>query len=222
MSLTQYLEEDGTGTYKQYRVRDLVPTDGSDVELLLVLESPHTDELRNGVPLAGDAGQRALRFLSPNGAPPEALGPYIATRHAAGDTRIALVNASPLPLQRSAFSRHRNPPKLSPHDFELLEVVRSSQTSTIGGLQTLAHRSVNEAILAQLEHRLAALNIAPTALIGFAGKFTHRTWASATIALPGYTVLVPHPSNGWWTRTTKAQERNDLATIATKFAALTS
>jgi hypothetical protein len=56
--LQQYIEEDGTGGFVSYCVRDLVPSNHEVLDLLLLLESPHIDELRTGIPLSGEAGKQ--------------------------------------------------------------------------------------------------------------------------------------------------------------------
>lgn len=72
MSVKQYLEEGGGGAFAKFVVPDLVSLK-SEVALLLILESPHIDELRTGTPLSGESGQAALRVLEAVGDPPEAL-----------------------------------------------------------------------------------------------------------------------------------------------------
>lgn len=43
VSVHQYLQEDGNGQYRSFRVRDLAPASGEPVDLLLVVESPVDD-----------------------------------------------------------------------------------------------------------------------------------------------------------------------------------
>jgi len=118
VTLRQYLQESGTGSFKKYRVPDLLPERGYEVEVLLVVESPHIDELRTGLPLSGDAGRRALTFLLPSGRLPEALGPYLAGLHTTNNPRMGILNVCPVPLQSGAFARHRMPPDLPQSDWE--------------------------------------------------------------------------------------------------------
>ncbi|WP_157421481.1 hypothetical protein [Agromyces sp. Leaf222] len=222
MTLQQYLQEDGTGTFRNFRVPDLVPGSGDDIELLLVLESPHVDELRTGRPLAGDAGQRALAFLSPTGKPQAALGPYLALLHANSDFRIGIINVSPVPLQSAAFARHRLPPVLVQSDWELLEMVRSHRASTIANLPTRTARNANTILLPGLQARLDGVNLSSNATVFIAGNFVHRTWES--LASPPKRVMlpIPHPSNGWWTRTKVQKNLDHLAELKSQFARLTS
>ena len=220
MTLRQYIEEDGTGPFKNYLIPDLLPRNGQKVDLLLVLESPHRDELRTGLPLAGDAGQRALSFLAPAGDPPEALGPYVSARHANGDTRIGIVNVSPVPLQKGAFAGHRMPPALSSAEWKLLEAVRSRPATTISSLSSAAEADVNQSLHPSFSARLAAVRQSPPALVFIAGTFVHRTWNSIG-STPGTVLPIPHPSNGWWARTPRPAYISNLNELVQRFAALT-
>lgn len=222
MSVDQYLQEDGKGPYWRFRVPDLIPASGQPVDLLLVVESPHRDELRTGLPLAGDAGQRALAYLSPVGSPPEALGPWVATKHAAHDFRVGIMNVSPVPLQGKAFSGHRSPPRITAADWELLELVRSHRASTIASLPSTGAIDANQVLVAEVQSRLASVNLSPASTIALAGNFVHRTWDSVAAPFSASTLQIPHPSNGWWTRTTDPTHRANLATFAQEFARLTT
>lgn len=221
VSVHQYLQEDGNGQYRSFRVRDLAPASGEPVDLLLVVESPHRDELRTGLPLAGDAGQRALAYLAPRGAPPEALGPWVATMHSAGDFRVGIMNVSPVPLQEKAFSGHRSPPRIAAADWELLERVRTHRASTIASLPTTSAIAVNKVLVAGIQSRLASLKLTPNSTIALAGNFVHRTWDSVAMPSKGSTLQIPHPANGWWTRTADRVYRANLATLMHEFARLT-
>ena len=218
--MREYLQEDGSGQFKQYLVNDLLPPPGQSVDLLLVLESPHVDELRTGIPLSGDAGQRALAFLSPLGPPPEALGPNVAGRHSIGEYRVGIMNVSPVPLQAGAFANHRRPPLLSTTDWSLMELVRSHRATSISALPTSLAIDTNRTLLPGLHSRLAAISFSTNAAICLAGNFVHRTW-DAAVPAPGCQVLrVPHPSNGWWTRTARQAYKDDLAELKARFGHL--
>lgn len=220
MTLRQYVQEDGTGPFGNFRVPDLLAPSGVDVDLLLILESPHRDELRTGLPLSGDAGQRALAVLSPYGSPPEALGPYVAARHANGDVRIGIMNVSPVPLQDGAFTRHRRPPALSQADWDLLEAVRSHRAKTFASLSSSAEVDVNRMLLPSLRSRLANVELASNAQVFIAGNFVHRTWSSLGSAPNARVLPIPHPSNGWWTRTKRQVYVDNLKTLRTRFSQL--
>lgn len=220
VTLQRYLREDGKGRFSQFYVPDLLGGSGDSIEILLVLESPHIDELRTGLPVAGDAGQRALAFLAPTGKPPEALGPYLAALHAAGDFRVGIMNVSPVPLQAGAFVRHRLPPNLSRSEWDLLEVVRSHRGSTIDALPTSEAKDANVVLLQGLQSRLAAVNLSLNATVFTAGSFVHRTWDSLPSPPKRAVLPIPHPSNGWWTRTKRRTYIDNLAELKAQFSRL--
>lgn len=216
-----YLHEDGNGSYARHRVPDLVPPDDVACELVFVLESPHIDELRTGIPLSGSTGKSALKFLNPNGQPPEALGPFVASLHARGDFRIAIINASPVPLQEKAFNGHRSPPNLGPSDWNLLKTIQASQKDDVSNLSTTAEQETNQMLQPGLQARLTRLTIAKNANIFLAGIFVQRTWALLTAPPLQTTLAIPHPSNGWWTRTRRKKWISNLSELRKQFSLTT-
>ncbi|WP_157002149.1 hypothetical protein [Agromyces laixinhei] len=218
MTLPQYLQEDGSGSYSSYRVPDLTPPAGVATELLLVLESPHIDELRNGIPVSGGTGQAALKFLLPAGFPPEALGPFVATRHANNDFRIAILNVSPVPLQRKAFAGHRSPPKLAPDDWAVMAEIQKSQAKEVADLGSVGAQTANMLLAPGLQSRIGRMTLSPRALIFTAGTFVQRTWTLLLSPPSRSTLPIPHPSMGWWTRTERAEHILNLAELRTQFA----
>jgi len=216
--VTRYLQEDGTGKYRGFHVPDLVPGNADEVEVLLVLESPHLEELGTRLPLSGDAGQNAFTFLMPIGSPTEALGPYLATAHAAGDFRVGVLNTCMVPLQKAAFKGHPSPPALPQPDWDLLELVRKHRATTISGLPTSAAGNANRKLLPGLQSRLSALNLFPNATVFIAGNFVQRTWDSLSSPPQATVVPIPHPANGWWARTKRPDQLANLATLKSRFA----
>ena len=108
MSLRAYLSEDGTGPYAHYYVRDLLGEDTRKLELLLILESPHTQEIRTKIPLSGSAGVAASKFLFGGKPPHEPLGLHVARRAKGRELRVGLMNVSPVPLQDLAQDAARS------------------------------------------------------------------------------------------------------------------
>src|SRR3954454_17524089 len=103
VSAIDYLSEDGSGTYWRWHVPDLVPSNRAALKLVFVFESPHVDELKTALPVAGAAGKSALRFLLPDQPRDLSLGRFVQQSHAAGDDRIAILNVSNVPMQAAAF-----------------------------------------------------------------------------------------------------------------------
>lgn len=204
MSLRSYL----TGV-APFTVPDILPGGGKAIEVLLILESPHVDELKTGIPLSGIAGHAAFSYLFPKTASSSPLGPFIADLHSNGDGRVAIVNASPVPLQKAAFKDHPFTPALSQPEWELLEKARTNRANAISGIRRTAVADVNKEILYTLQRRVDTLHVKEDVLIVPAGRFAQRTWHS--IAIPSswsrWRLLpVLHPANNWWARTKNQNE----------------
>lgn len=217
MTLTEYLQEDGRGGFANYLVRDLVPREGVPTEWLLLVESPHTDELRTGTPLAGGAGQAARNVLTPTGAPPEALGPFVAGRHRLGDYGVAILNVSRVPLQLAAFSHHRSRQEVAHLDWHLLKRVRTNDKDHIDDIADQQVVETSRLLLPSLQLRVSQLDFATRAVVVPAGKFALRHWNSLANQPKVATLPIPHPSNGWWTRATSRQDLDNLAEITRLF-----
>jgi hypothetical protein len=215
--LQRYLQEDGSGSYRRYRVPDLVPQAGAATELLIVLESPHIDELRTGVPASGGTGRAALKFLSPTGTRIEALGHLVASRQAEGDFRIAILNVSPVPLQNSAFAKHEAPHDLTIDDWRVIAEIQRSQASDIADLKSTRAQSVSQFFIQRLQSRISSLDLS-SAMIVIAGTFVQRTWPLILTPRAQSTLRIPHPSNGWWTRTERPEYIRNLAELKIRFA----
>lgn len=197
MTVDDYVAEDGRGIYSAAHVPDLVPRGQTDVGLLLVLESPHVEELRAGTPVVGVAGRSALKFLAPsrNG---ESLGSFVKSRHAVGDYRIAVMNVSNVPLQKAAFAG-RVEPGLVTGDWDALWRVRTSSARTVDGTQSLAANRLGVALLAGLQARFDALTLTPSSSVVAAGGCSHR-FTRALTGLQSAPLEVFHPSYGLWWR----------------------
>lgn len=220
--MCEYLREDGNGHYARYRVPDLIPPDGVACELVIVLESPHIDELRTGIPVSGKAGQASLRFLAPAGRPSsELLGPFVASLHASEDFRVSIINSSPVPLQRNAFSQHPLPPELSDTDWDVLEAIQKSQAQDVANLSP-AEREANQILSRGLQSRFTRLSMTEEALIFLAGIFVQRTWALLSDPPSKTTLEIPHPSHSWWTRTKREECVTNLEVLKRRFEAATS
>ncbi len=103
---------------KDYFVDDLIYKDS---EVVFVLESPHTQEVKNGYPVAGKSGSDMSKVLFDLD---EAFGKLISNQTI---KKIAIVNVCNYPLQKSAyqntdfkelefFEKIRQNPKLRKND----------------------------------------------------------------------------------------------------------
>ena len=142
MTAIDYLSEDGTGTYGRWHVPDLVPSNRT-VELVFVFESPHVDELRDRLPVAGAAGKSALRFLMSDQPRDLSLGRFVQQSHVAGDQRIAILNVSNVPMQAAAFV-DVGAPELEEGEWALIERVRRSRSRSISSMRGAGTRAISD------------------------------------------------------------------------------
>lgn len=216
MTLREYLQEDGTGRYAQYLVPDLVPPAGAKVELLIVLESPHVDELKTGTPISGGAGRAALKFLLPEGSPPEPLGSFVAQRHAANDFRVAIVNACPVPLQVQAYLASNPSPLLPAADWAVMLAIQGSQKRTISEIRSVNEQDANHLLIPGLQRRISALDLSNTATVFTSGTFAQRSWKEMTSQPPATVLPIPHPSRNLWQKTMTSAYATHLAELRRK------
>ena len=218
MTVDAYLRETGVGVYADFLVPDLTSGHGSPVDLVLLLESPHVDELHAQHPLAGRAGKDALAFLTGSDDADRSLGEEVARRHKRGDFRVAIVNVSQVPLQRQAITT------TSPLDDKQWTAVEDLRRSRARQVQTLRapRRQYAEYLLPDLGRRVALLGIASTTTVAAAGKFAQMFWRSLSSAPTCALLEVPHPARRQWTRATGdaagrlglLRERFDVASTA--------
>lgn len=193
MSIDDYVTENGSGPMKDAYVRDLLPPPGRAVELLLILESPHIEELDAGTPVVGGAGKFALEYLldSPGGS----LGEYVDAKHAAGDYRVAIMNVSNVPLQPEAYDNAARP--LTPDEWEVIRVVRTSPAREVDGTLTPEANRIGRVVFDGLQARVSELTFAPGATVVLCGEFVQR-FARRLAGLPGTPLKVYHPSRNNW------------------------
>ena len=211
MSVTDYLSENGSGVYGRWHVPDLVPS-SSAVELVFVFESPHVDELKTGLPVAGAAGKSALRFLLP-GQPKElSLGRFVQQSHAVGDDRIAILNVSNVPMQEAAFVVDSEAPDLEEGEWTLIEKVRQSTARSLSSMRGAETRAISELLVDGLHHRLSGVATGSEGRVVAAGAFAQRMVAAAFPDLRPRPLRVPHPSFNQWHRMANQKSPDLIAT----------
>lgn len=196
MTVEAYLRGTGVGACATFLVPDLTGPHGSPVDLVMVLESPHVDELHAKHPLAGRAGREALAFLAGNVGVDKSLGEEVARRHKNRDFRLAIVNVSQVPLQRQAIT---SATPLDDKRWIQLEGLRRSQARDIHRLRA-PRRRYAESLLADLSRRVALLGIRPATTVAAAGKFAQMFWRSLPSAPACELLEVPHPARRQWAR----------------------
>ncbi|KQV69685.1 hypothetical protein ASC64_07570 [Nocardioides sp. Root122] len=217
MSVTDYLSENGSGMYRQCYVPDLVPSSRA-VQLVFVFESPHVDELKARVPVAGAAGKSAFRFLLPGQPKQMSLGRFVQQSHAAGDDRIAILNVSNVPMQQAAFVDAETP-DLGDGEWTLIEKIRRSRARSPSSMRGAEARAMSELLLAGFRHRLSDVADVADGFDGrvvAAGAFAQRMVAAAIPDLLPKPLRVPHPSFSQWHRTAN-QNSPDLLAMRDRF-----
>lgn len=214
VSVTDYLRENGSGPYGWWHVPDLVPSSRA-VELVFVFESPHVDELEAGLPVAGAAGKSALRFLLPGQPKGLSLGRFVQQSHAHGDDRIAILNVSNVPMQKSAFV-DSEPPDLGEGAWTLIRKVRQSTARSVSSIRVAETRAVSEHLVDGLRHRLSRIATGSEGRVVAAGAFAQRMVAAAFPDLRPRPLRVPHPSFNHWHQTAN-QNLPDLIATRDRF-----
>lgn len=194
MDIANYL----LGSSSSAVVRDLIGVHGQDVEILFLVESPHSDELDRRHPLAGIAGADALAVLESRPRNSMSLGALVKQRTMAGDGRLAIVNISTVPLQAEAFKSSQRVPTSPTIDWaSLVELREHAQDPTLPWSQQA--QDAQKVLLDDVQRRIDAVQLGPSSLVAVCGHFA----AMFGIAwrLPSQNILrLPHPSFGHWRR----------------------
>lgn len=205
MSIDTYVTENGSGPLRDMYVRDLLPPPGTATQLLVILESPHMEELDAGTPVVGGAGRSALEYLL--GMPGGSLGEFVDAMHAVGDYRVALMNVSNVPLQPEAYDDGAGP--LTPDEWEVIRVVRDSTSWKVDGTMTPEANRIGNVLLAGLQDRVNGTTFAPGATAVLCGDFVQR-FARGLTGLPNNPLKVYHPSRNLWVNNPNRAEHKAL------------
>lgn len=160
-------------------------------------ESPHVEELKARLPVVGSAGRSALRFLCPGDSRSLGLGQYVRQRHAAGDSRIAVLNVSNVPMQAAAFVEVEGP-DLQGGEWTLIEKVRRSRARSIRGMRGAETQRIAQVLVDGLRERLADVVSGTNGQVVGAGTFAQRMVSAAIPELTPHPLQVPHPSFNQW------------------------
>lgn len=199
LTLSDYLLEDGSGTYRSAFVPDLVPTGKQRIELLFVLESPHVDELASGTPVVGNSGRDALRYLLDDPYTPDSLGAFVKRRHDADDYRIAIMNVCNVPMQSVAHAGG-SPPGISLSEWNDVGRARTSSARHVSSIPDSAARGIAASLLPRFQARLNLLQTGKGFTLVACGRFAARSSTSISLPTGTTTLVVPHPSMGNWQR----------------------
>ncbi|MBL0387111.1 hypothetical protein JJB07_10655 [Tumebacillus sp. ITR2] len=185
ITLTEMFEK----VARDFRVPDLIP---QNARMVFLLESPHTQELLHGVPVAGlSGGSMAKHLLGVS----DKLGPVVKSdpeRYG-----IGLMNVCSIPMQTAAYEKY---PQLRPEAyggfFPTLEGLRAGRKK---GVELSDWDELQTLILDNLRSRLQALTNRRLTLVP-CGAFAQKYFKLAGVTSPNWRLLadVPHPSfNNW-------------------------
>jgi hypothetical protein len=184
-------------TYLQehFSVQDLNLSSSS---VVFILESPHKEELRNGVPVAGSSGKMMTktifqrRISDPLGIMISSASQYV--EYATSLSQIGLLNVSPIPLQASAY-----PEKVREQYDEFLSCLEKIRVNNSVNYQNKAWNVARDLVANSFKNRLAALNGRDITIIP-CGRFALYHYRSTDSSEKGWKEIigVPHPSRNQW------------------------
>jgi hypothetical protein len=192
---------------KDFHVPDvLLPTS----RCIFILESPHIQEVKHGVPVAGSSGSTMSKhiFAGPSAKIP--LGLLMKARAQHMDIQplldvIGLMNICSIPLQKTAYramSGERESEdavrKLAPW-FEDMEVVRTGNRKDTYAIAR--QNEIQNSLVKDLRTKLHTFTGRSITFIP-CGKFAQKFFRLADLQDDSWTVIsdVPHPSYNSWDR----------------------
>ena len=189
MDIHSFFEE----ASERYRVQDLI---SEHTNMIFILESPHKEEIKFGVPLAGLSGRSmAKELFAVEDSPPmgKVLKQYIDEKK---KTVFGIVNVCPFPLQGAAFPDHTFVNRYR-DEIKVAEAVR---TSSVKVYKDEARAHFDQLLLNQFESRLTSL-IKENTVIVPCGRFAEK-YVNKLSNKDRLTILegVPHPSYHSWSR----------------------
>jgi hypothetical protein len=173
-----------------------VPDIAHDPKMIFILESPHKEELKAEVPLAGLSGRSMAKelFLQEDILP---MGKYL--KQLAEDKRqcfYGIVNVCPFPLQESAY-----PDKEFVQRFkEELQIAEAIRKSTANQFRDENKGLFNQLLTHDFQDRLLR-TMAEDSIIVPCGKFAEK-YVNLLAIKDELNIIkgVPHPSYNSWSR----------------------
>ncbi|KZE66007.1 hypothetical protein AWM68_06405 [Fictibacillus phosphorivorans] len=176
-----------------YSVQDITT---KETEIIFILESPHKEEIKSGVPLAGLSGRSMAKelFLEEEILP---MGKFL--KQSILDKRktiYGIVNVCPFPLQQSAFPDPQFVEKYK-DEIQVAEAVRISSAKRFKDESKAAFDNL---LVENFEKRLSSLLKNDTIIVP-CGRFAEKYVNKLTIK-DQLTIIygVPHPSYNSWSR----------------------
>ncbi len=164
-----------------YFVDDLIDEDS---KIIFVLESPHTDEVKNGYPVAGKSGKDISKVLFGLSEP---FGKLLYEKKI---TNIGIVNVSNYPLQKSAYKNQ------DLKTIEFFEQIRQNPKTRKYDKNSI-NPTINK-IMIDFKNRITTCRDKKVVLCGNFAQNAFDFWLDENEFKD--ILRVPHPSFNNWTK----------------------
>lgn len=214
---TQLFSRVKSSLLQDYGVPDFIQPDST---FIFILESPHLQELKYGVPVAGPSGATMSKHLFGEKYAKFPLGLLVKknadeAKNRPRLNRIGLMNVSNIPLQSAAYG-HPEVRKTYAPWFDALARIRSSnhqdeyKDALLNAIQAVMVESLREKLFKLADKDLAIIPC---------GRFAQKFFRLANVTKPNWHVIrdVPHPSYNSWDR---AQYTSVIGQVKQAFASL--
>lgn len=186
---------------KKYRVKDISCVYGHNctdkdntMHYIFILESPHVDEIQNGIPLSGPAGKVAFDSIFPSSNDSDmTLGRYIAE----GRINASIINISNIPLQKKAYKTVvdvKDKLIISHLDWKRIERIRTS--GSLG--DDLYSKFIKSSFQFRFNRLIKKLENDNYKIIS-CGRCSNKIVKEVVATDFAQLELIYHPAQGWWT-----------------------
>lgn len=184
-------------------VPDLPAGNWDGVKVILLLESPHVDEVPVERPLVGRSGKAVTEALQMNVSAMRGVDGAIGDLVARGNQRVSwlgIMNASRLPLKARAYPacgavRPADMPGW-PEFAKCLAYVRGDERPVTE--RNEAALLLEHALVEDLQKRLDDIPAERELLLVCCGEFAQRTFERTRVRDAIRIAYAPHPAGGWW------------------------
>ncbi|MDD5580773.1 MAG: uracil-DNA glycosylase family protein [Methylobacter sp.] len=192
-AIIEKLRQGSNKSGKPYLVKDLA----DDRKILLILESPHKDEIEHEAPLAGRSGKSVTKVLK------DVLSIAEADRESAFGRlvkagkvkKIGLMNISNLPLQMAAYEYEDFCPELR-NVLGIFEAIRSNPKKRAAKPANEDINKLIDSLSDDFNRRIARID--ENVIIILCGNFVQTFWKHYVKKQFSTIIEVPHPSYGNW------------------------
>ncbi len=170
-----------------------------EAKYIFILESPHVQEVKYGVPVAGPSGKMMTKILF-EGKREEPLGKLMLTAEADYilDSRlkqIGLLNVCNIPMQASAYS-----PEIQCEEQPFLDMLEGLRVKYLSKKYKIPEWNEGREMLRSMFHQELNQLINKDCYLIPCGKFASTFFNLAGVMGSGWKVIdgVPHPSRNQW------------------------